>query len=181
MAGIHHLLLLWHHILGLCLPPLLFVSRYRFTTSQSMLLLRFNLHAFPQKKKTACAIVACSKNPRSQTVKPTTSGSSSFPLSCSWYALFLYSLSRSTTCSSAGSIPSLQSPLPLFAPRLRAHLFLVSTTPFHAHIALRSRHHYCALPALCPCRLLLAAHRHLACRRERPRRVRRWPRRLVHP
>jgi hypothetical protein len=29
MADVHHVLLLWFHILGLCLPSLLFVSLYR--------------------------------------------------------------------------------------------------------------------------------------------------------
>jgi hypothetical protein len=192
MARIHHVLLLWHHILGLCLPPLLFVSRYRFTPLDQSLTCSTRM-TFPQ---TACAIVACSKNPRSRTVKRTTFGSCSSPLLCSWYAPSLTfplisplppttrhadDLQRARSHGPTGSIPSLQPPLPLLTPRLRAHLFLVPTTPFHAHIALWPRHHHCAIPPLCPRRLLMAAHRHLARRRERPRRVRRWPRRLVHP
>src|SRR6266850_6335402 len=82
---------------------------------------------------------------------------------------------------SSGPVPALQPPFPLLPARLRPNLFLVSPAPHDAHIALRPAHHHRTLPPLCARRVLLGAHWHVARCRERPRRVRGRPRRMVHP
>ena len=79
-----------------------------------------------------------------------------------------------------GPVPALQPPLPLLPARLRADLLLVPPAPDDAHIALRPAHHHGPLPPLCPRRILLGAHRHVARRGERPGRVRGRPRGVVH-
>ena len=83
--------------------------------------------------------------------------------------------------SSPGPISALQPPFPLLAARLRADLLLVPPAPFYAHLALRPAHHHSAVPPLCARRVLMGAVRHVARRGERSRRLRCWPRRLVHP
>ena len=142
-------------------------------------------HIHSPNKKTACATAACSKSPHSRTVKRTTSGSSSSPLSCSWYDLPLPSLTHNiltqTFHLSPGLVPAIQPPLSLLPARLRAHLLLVAPAPLDAHLALWPAHHNRAVPSLCACRLLLGAHGHVARGGKRPRRMCGGPRRVVHP
>ena len=89
VAGVHHVLLLWFDILRLYqlyLPPLLLVSRLILQNSKCESLADVLDHLrLVFSDKTACATVACSKSPRSRTVKRTTFGFSSCRLSCSWY------------------------------------------------------------------------------------------------
>jgi len=81
MAGVHHVLLLWFDIAGLCLPPLLLVSIKLSRPKAKLLADRTLSTRIPTAMTTtACVIAACSKSPRSQTAKQTTFGSSSFPL-----------------------------------------------------------------------------------------------------
>ena len=180
MADGHHVLLLWHNILRLCFPPVLFVSVSSYLPDNGA----DRVWTSRPMTTTACAIAACSKSPRSPTAKRTTSGSSFSPLLCFWYVSRLNPLCSTGACynlSAAGTIPTLQPPLPLLATRLRADLLLVPPAPLHAHLALRPAHHHRAVSTLCARRVFLGAERHVARCGERSRRLRRWPCGLVHP
>lgn len=201
------------HSHGECSPRSFTLVRYRWTLSSTSSFCEWHTHistTVVQSKNvftdhtvvshcrlvtsttttTACVIAACSKSPHSQTGKRTTFGSSSSPLSCSWYArthtphLPYQTIdplsSLTTSISTSGPVPALQPPLPLLPARLRADLLLVPPAPDDAHIALRPAHHHGPVPPLCPRRILLGAHRHMARGGERPRRVRGRPRGMVH-
>ena len=199
MAGVHHVLLLRFDIVGLCLPPLLLVSltthistRPKAKTDFTDLIIPSLPHLpTPYNERTNDDSMRYSRMLEESSFANRKADyfwllflSSLMllvrhphlplppPLSSLDHALYIYDIS--------GPIPALQPPLPLLPARLRADLLLVPPAPDDAHIALRPAHHHSAIPPLCPRRVLLGAHRYMARRGERPRRVRGRPRGLVH-
>jgi hypothetical protein len=94
--------------------------------------------------------------------------------------LFNHSSSSHNFYFTPGLLPTLQPPLSLLPARLRAHLLLVPPTSLNAHLAVWSAHHHSTLSSLCPRRLLLGAHWHVARCGKRSRRMCSRPRRMVH-
>ena len=92
-----------------------------------------------------------------------------------------YPLTQTILIPNLGPVPALQPPLSLLPARLRAHLLLVPPAPLDAHIPFWPAHHHRAIPSLCPRRLFLGAHWHVARGGKRPRRVCSGSRRVVHP
>lgn len=185
MADVHDVLLLWFDILGLCLPPLLFVSPFKYKDKKPIFLLTI--------------IVSFASHINSMRYSRMLEESSFANRKADYFwLLFLSSLmllvrlpspdqpfhsisSPIFLFSSPGPIPTLQPPFSLFPTRLRAHLLLVPPTSLNAHLALRTAHHHSTLSSLCPRRLLLGDHWHVARRGERSRRMCSRSRRMVHP